>query len=573
MRVSLINLNFVAADAIGQCMLHQLRFHRRRGDEVQVYTMHPPEGVPADVADAVRVVDVVDLLGRQDEFFHTSDLYIYHYPGRYALLDTLKTLDRGAVVFYYHNVTPPELWGAESGRDELAQGQAAVAKYAPYADMIVTVSPFNAEELTTAHGIAPEQIRVLPLAVPLDRFKPGPADLDLVRRYNLAGKRVLLYVGRVAGNKRVDLLVEALAKVKTELSNVVLLIVGDHDSNPAFAEVVAKIRARAKELGVSDNVIFTGRVDDLPPYYHLADLYVSASLHEGFGVPLIEAMASGVPVIATRAGAQPWVVGEAGMLVSPEAPDEMAARILAVLRNDTRHGDLVQRGLRRAVDFSLEAYYSGWGKIVSEIQEWLIARPLRPVRLSGIPQPDHVAPVAAELLDLPLQDEIELLHKAADAVLKPYTVRSGVPVIGGLIVWLRRNLTSHLREPYLDPTLRRQERFNWLVVQTMRQINRLLESPVTRQRELDQRVTQLEVQMESMLEFLDEQLGAIQGAAPAERDAALATLHQKIAELRRNSPTGLERVLNPSAPPKSTPEQDEPKPVTGVHSHLSNRTT
>ena len=142
-----------------------------------------------------------------------------------------------------------------------------------------------------------------------------------------------------------------------------------------------------------------------------------------------------------------------------------------------------------------------------------------------------------------------------------------------MIVWLRRNLTSHLREPYLDPTLRRQERFNWLVVQTMRQINRLLESPITRQRELDQRVTQLEVQMESMLEFLDEQLGAIQGAAPAERDAALATLHQKIAELRRNSPTGLERVLNPSAPPKSTPEQDEPKPVTGVHSHLSNRTT
>jgi glycosyltransferase involved in cell wall biosynthesis len=549
MRVSLINLNFVAADAVGQIMLHQVRFHQRRGDDVRVYVMHPPEGISANLKELIRVVDGIDLTGRQDEFFHNSDLYIYHYPGRYDLLDSLKSLERGAVVFYYHNVTPPGLWGAESGRDELAQGQAAVTKYAAFADLIVTDSPFNAEELQTVHGIAAEQIRVVPLAVPLDRFKPGEADLDLIRRYGLAGKEVLLYVGRVAGNKRVDLLVEALAKLKAERPNVVLLVVGDYDSNPAFHEVTAKIHVRAMQLGVNDDVIFTGRVDDLPPYYRLATLYVSASLHEGFGVPLIEAMASGVPVVATDAGAQRWVVGDAGLLAAAGDAESLAAQIAAVLRDDVLHGELVQRGLQRVVDFSLEAYNNHWARILNEVQEWLVARPARPMRLSGPPQVKQGNAVAAELLDLPLQDEIKQLHQAAESVIKPYELRSNVPVVGPLIVWLRRNLTSHLREPYLDPTLRRQERFNWLVVQTMRQVNRLLEQPTLAQGALDQRVAHLESQLMGVLDLLAKELEQVQRADPATRDAALTALHQKINALRQSTipVTNQEAVPSPEA--------------------------
>jgi glycosyltransferase involved in cell wall biosynthesis len=551
MRVSLINLNLVAKDAIGQSMLHQLRFHQRRGDEVRIYVMYPPEGIAANIREMVRVVDVIDLLGHQDQFFQNSDLYVYHYPGRYALLDTIKTLDRGAVVFYYHNVTPPELWGSESGRAELAQSQAAVAHYTPFADIIVTDSTYNAEELQTVHGIAPGQIRVLALAVPLDSFKPGESDLELVRRYGLAGKEVLLYVGRVAGNKRVDLLVEALAKVKAERANVLLLVVGDHDSNPAFTEITANIRARAKQLGVSDDVIFAGRVEELPAYYRLATLYVSASLHEGFGVPLIEAMASGVPIVTTKVGSQPWVMGDAGILVTPGDVDELAAQIKAVLSDDALRGDLVQRGLQRAVDFSLEAYNNGWTRIVTEVQEWLVARPSRPLRLSR-PTTGNSGNASTALLDLPLQDEVKLLHQAAESVLKPYELQSKVPVVGPLIVWLRRNLTSHLREPYLDPTLRRQERFNWLVVQTMRQVNRLLEQSNSErqpQAALDQRVTQLETQVTGVLDLLATELDQVQRADPTTRDAALAALHQKVKQLRQESPHP--RPLHVAETPKS----------------------
>lgn len=533
MRVSLINLNWVAQDAIGQCLIHQVRYFRRRGDEVQVYTMHQPEGIdPAD-ASANRVVDLIDLAGRQDAFFASSDLYVYHYPGRYALLDTMKGLDRGAVIFYYHNVTPPDLWGASTGREELAAGQAAVAKIAPYADLVVTVSPFNAQELVQEHGLSDERIRVLPLAVPLERFHPGPADPALARQHNLLGKRVILFVGRVAGNKRVDRLVEALAQVREQVDNAVLLVVGDHSSNPAFAEVLAGIRRRGAELGVADHVIFTGRVDDLPPYYRLADVYASASIHEGFGVPLIEAMASGVPVVAANATAHPWVIGDAGVLVDPDDTPAMAAALTTILQDDTRRGELAKAGEARARTFALEAFNAGWGEIVDEVAAWLVAHPTRPLRLPG--PPTVAGGTQPTLADLPLDEEIESLHKAAVNFIQPYTVRSNAPLVGPLIAWVRRNLTSHLKEPYLDPALRRQERFNWLVVQAMRQVGRTLTQTQSDQVALDARVAATEAQMAALLETLINQIEAMQQQDDATRAATLDDLHAKLTALREQA--------------------------------------
>ncbi|HXF60245.1 MAG TPA: glycosyltransferase family 1 protein [Caldilineaceae bacterium] len=536
MRVCLINLNFIAQDAIGQCLIHQLRFHRRRGDAVQVYTQHPPEGIPAGLGDAVQVVEPARLLARRDPFFRDADLYVYHYPGYYELLETLKTLDKGAALFYYHNVTPPALWGAVAGLEALARGQAAVRKLAPYADWIVTVSPFNAEELARDHGCPPEHIRVLPLAVPLDAFTPGPPDPALVRRYGLEGCRTILFVGRLAGNKRVDLLVEALPLVQRAIPNARLLIVGDDRSNPAFVEIAAQLRRRAKQLGVADHVIFAGRVDDLPPYYRLADVYASASLHEGFGVPLIEAMACGVPVVASRATAHPWVVGEAGLLCEPGQAEDLAEKISQVLADDRLHGELVQRGLVRVRDFSLEQFNAGWAKIVDEATAWLTARPYRPAALPSVAELEG----RRALLDLPLAEEIEQLGKAADAVLQPYTVRSAAPIVGPLIAWLRRNLTSHLREPYLDPTLRRQETFNLLVVHTLRQVSRLLERgqpPASGSTDLEARLRQLEERLDSVLEYLAAQLDRAQELDdPAARAAALAALRREIDALRQAEP-------------------------------------
>ncbi len=480
MRVSIINLNLVGHDAIGQNILEQVRFFRRNGDDVRIFTEHPPQGVASDIVDLTRVVTLADLLAGRDAHFSATDLYIYHYPGRYTLLDSMRTLARGVVILYFHNVTPPELWHA-AGDDEVVKqlrvSVESIPALAGFADLIVTDSNFNAANLIGDHGVDADRVRVLPLSVPLTEFAPGPADPALLERYGLRGKRVLLYVGRMAGNKRVDLLVNALATLQERVPDAALLLVGDTDANASFREVVANAKVRAMALGVADDVHFVGRVDDLAAHYRLADLYVSASLHEGFGVPVLEAMASGVPVVVSNVAAHPDVTGEAGLLAIPGDADDLARQAARVLMDDGLYGDLVQRGLARVVDFSPERYAHGWAQIVHEVTEWLPAGPYPgPLVEAQNAPPRRRQTIDVEFIGSLLDDDLHQLEVRAATMQHDYVVHSRLPLFGPLLAWFRRNITSHLREPYVDPTFERQELFNWQVVQTMQ----LLSAQLTR---------------------------------------------------------------------------------------------
>ena len=484
MRVSIVNLNLLGHDATGQSILHQARFFLRRGDDVRIYTHHPPEKVPESIRALVQVATPAELLADRASHFMASDLYVYHYPCRYDLLESIRSLERGAVLFYYHNVTPPELWESDFGQEWLQESVESVGRFTPYADLMVADSQFNAQQLVEQYGVDPARVRVLPLPVSLERFRPGPKDPGLLERYGLLGKRVILFVGRMASNKRVDLLVEALPRIQEEFPNAMLLLVGDDRGNPAIQENVQRVKARAEALGVDDAVIFAGVVDELPEHYRLADVYATASLHEGFGVPLLEAMASGVPVVASRATAHPWVVGEAGVLVDPGDAQALAKGILEVLADDSRAGELIRRGLARAQEFSVEAYERNWFRVVAEVTAWLPNNPY-PVLVEEAstelelsqaqepstedqpaqdPRPKRTTPPAA------LAAEMDELLQKADVMLRGYTVRSKLPVLGPLIAWVRRNLTSHLREPYVDPTFERQVAFNQQLVRALQRL-------------------------------------------------------------------------------------------------------
>jgi len=479
-------MNLEGRDAIGQMILAQVRFFQRRGDTVQVYLVHPARHVPLAVKPLTHVVGLGDLGDPKNAHFAQSDLYIYHYPGRYALLDSIKALERGAVIFCYHNVTPPELWGSSVDADVLRDSIRRVGAFAKYADWIVADSAFNADELVQNYGLDRERIRVIPPPVPVHQLGPGPKSAALLKRFNLTGQRVILFVGRMAGNKRIDLLVEALALVRRKVPAAVLMLVGDDRGNLAIEENVERARQRAAALGLADAVIFTGSVDDLTEYYHLADVYATASLHEGFGVPPIEAMACGVPVVASRATAHIEVIGDAGLLCEPGNPADMADKIVQVLTDDALCGELVRRGLARALEFSAESYDTGWSRIVSEAAAWLPNQPyprLRPVQV------EMAAAAAPTAVTAPGgRPFLEDLDQAADVMLRGYTVRSGLPVVGPLIVWVRRNLTSHLREPYLDPTLERQVAFNRRLVETIEMLVARLAAVEKRQAELEARI-------------------------------------------------------------------------------------
>jgi glycosyltransferase involved in cell wall biosynthesis len=494
MRVTILNMNLEGRDAIGRVILAQVRFFQRRGDQVQVYLVHAPRHVPLAVKPLAHVVGLADLSEPKNAHFAQSDLYIYHYPGRYALLDTIKTLERGAVIFYYHNVTPPELWGSSFDADVLRDSVRRVGAFAKYADWIVADSAFNADELVQSYGLDRDRIRVLPPPVPVQQLGPGPKSGALLKRFSLAGRPVILFVGRMAGNKRIDLLVEALSLVRQKVPDAVLMLVGDDRGNLAIEENVARARQRATALGIADAVIFTGSVDDLAEYYRLADVYATASLHEGFGVPPIEAMACGVPVVASRATAHPEVIGDAGLLCEPGNPADLADKIIQVLTDDALCGELVQRGLERAQEFSVESYETGWSHIVAEAAAWLPNQPyprLRPVQIESA---TGAASAAAKVPGG--KPFLEDLDQAADVMLRSYTVRSGLPVVGPLIVWIRRNLTSHLREPYLDPTLERQVAFNRRLVETIETLMARLAAMEKHQAELEARIAESQKQSE-----------------------------------------------------------------------------
>jgi len=186
-------------------------------------------------------------------------------------------------------------------------------------------------------------------------------------------------------------------------------------------------------------------------------------------------MASGVPVVASRATAHPEVLGDAGLLAEPNNAADMARHIVSVLTDDALCGDLVRRGLARAAEFSLERYEAGWANVMAEAASWLpnqpYPRPRSALVRSGEKPAESGSRPAARLTPLELlRSETDQLEMAADVMIRGYTVRSRLPVLGPFVSWFRRNVTSHLREPYIDPMFERQVRFNRRVAQTLRQV-------------------------------------------------------------------------------------------------------
>jgi glycosyltransferase involved in cell wall biosynthesis len=174
---------------------------------------------------------------------------------------------------------------------------------------------------------------ILPNPIRAERYGIRPRRLDLVARYGLAGKRVLLTVGRLAGEERYKGFDEVLDVLGDLPSDVVYLIAGGGNDQP-------RLRLLADELGISDRVRFTGgfREEDKPDLYSLADVCVMPSRGEGFGFVFLEALASGVSVVGSKydGGREALMDGKLGLLVDPANPAEIRAAIAELLARGTR---------------------------------------------------------------------------------------------------------------------------------------------------------------------------------------------------------------------------------------------
>ena len=327
MRVDQVIPSLASRDAIGVHTLHLRDGLRAAGIESDVYYgSHTP-----DVAHEGRPVTELGRGGRDRWLLYQASIGSPVY-------DILAARSEPKLV-NYHNITPASLlrdWEPDVAY-EAALGRTQLARLAPQSRFAVADSAFNESEL---HALGYDGTAVVPLLIDMQAKSDEP-DPDLAAR--LAGRRArdggvdLLYVGKLSPHKAPHDLVKMLDVVRRLYE-------------PA-------LRSYIEELGLADAVDVPGSVTgaELEAYYRAADVFVSASDHEGFCVPLAEAMGHGVPIVAYGVTAVPETVAGAGLLLDDKAPMAFAAAVGRVLHDDTLRAVLVQAGRTRVAGFDLAA--------------------------------------------------------------------------------------------------------------------------------------------------------------------------------------------------------------------------
>ena len=324
-------------DAIGDSARRVRTLLRAMGHESDLYALTIDDALKHDVR---PFGDGTEARG---------DLTIFHYALPSPMTAAFAALDAGRVL-QYHNVTPASYFApydpalfrlASLGRQELATLAGRV-------DLALGDSEFNRRELE-ALGFAPTG--VFPIAVDTARVTQ-PAVRPALERILDDGLVNFLFVGRIAPNKKIEDHIRLAEVYKRYIDAYYRFIfIGRYDVVPRYYATIRALMAEYRLL--NDRFIFTGPIPDeeLAVYYRHAAVYISLSEHEGFCVPLVEAMAADVPVLAYAAAAVPDTLGGAGVQFAPKDL-ECAGELLGALAFDDRlRASVIAGQRRRLADF------------------------------------------------------------------------------------------------------------------------------------------------------------------------------------------------------------------------------
>jgi L-malate glycosyltransferase len=340
-------------DAIGDSARRVRAMLRETGHDADVYALTIDDDLRGDVrpfADPAAV---------------RGDITIFHFALPSPMTEAFAALP-GARVLQYHNITPAGFFApydaqlfrlAALGRQELRSLVGRV-------DLALGDSEFNRQELE-ALGFAPTG--VMPIAVDTSRITNAPRRPALDRILG-DGLINILFVGRIVPNKRIEDHIRLAEVYKRYVDSYYRFVfVGRYEGLPRYYAMIRALIAQYRML--PDRFLFTGGVpdEDLGAYYRWADVYVSLSEHEGFCVPLVEAMAADVPVLAYAAGAVPETLGGAGVLFAPKDL-EVAAEMLGTLVYDRSVRERVLEGQRRRLlDFAPDRIAERLKEVIGEL--------------------------------------------------------------------------------------------------------------------------------------------------------------------------------------------------------------
>lgn len=277
----------------------------------------------------------------------SDGVLVYHYcVGWDVGLEAMRKT-RARRVLRYHNITPPEFFTDWSSGYVAActGGRAQLDAFAAMdCDLYLGDSPYNIEDFT-ARGVDPARCAVLPPFHEIEQLLSLPAD---ARRIPVAAP-LLLMVGRIAPNKGFLELVNAFAACCAEstLKDAHLLIIGKLDPNLARYGDALQTRIAELDLGERITILQDAGGSELRAAFEQAAVMVMLSRHEGFCVPLVEAMALGTPIVALASSAMPWTIGDAGIVWDNDDPHLVAATLARIQGDHDLRQRLVERGRAR----------------------------------------------------------------------------------------------------------------------------------------------------------------------------------------------------------------------------------
>lgn len=351
-RIDQVVPSFGRRDAIGEHIVHLRSLLRDLGYQSDVWC----RGAFPEVRGECH------LIGDLPPAYQPHTWWLYHLATGSPVADILAARHEPLMVDY-HNITPAPLlagwvpWAAETAEE----GQRQLVALAGRSTVAVADSAYNDRDLQAAG------YRTRYVAPPLFDFgstAPDKAVVAELRAQRSGNGANWLFVGRLAPNKAQHHLVAALACYRRWIDPDARLYLVGTTMGDSYA---AAVRRYARRVGVGDSVQIVGAVDGatLAAYYAGADVFVSASEHEGFCIPLVEAMQSGLPVVAYGTTAVAETAAGGALLLDERSALTLAHAVGRVVGDETLRARLVAAGRRRAADFTVDRTRQRWSEVIA----------------------------------------------------------------------------------------------------------------------------------------------------------------------------------------------------------------
>jgi len=324
-------------DAVGNEVLAIRNILREEGydSEIFVETVHP------EMSNESK-----NWLSHQNNL--KADLLIYHHAIG-SKLAALVMNSSSKLVLVYHNITPEKYF--EGVNDAIIKsiqvGREQLGKLKDKTLLAISHSQFSSAELKN-YGYS--KIITIPFLIDYDIYK-GPINNKLIKKFKKSVN--ILFVGRIVPHKRIESLLKIFAYYNSCINpNSNLFIIGNHIGSEKYYQWLRDIEKKSN----LHNVHFVTKSDnvDLATYYKLANVFLTMSEHEGFGVPLVESMYFGVPIIANKSSAIPEILGKSGIQIQNETPEEIAEIIDIINGNQQLKEEIIKKQESQLKEFDFE---------------------------------------------------------------------------------------------------------------------------------------------------------------------------------------------------------------------------